>query len=639
MLNLKDGTLWQWDIGRKMVITLEEGSTIDKVQFYNGIGDNAYPATSIEVVDGEILAGIPNSLLCYANNLTVYLMTTDEDGVKTQEQITLVVNKRAKPEDYIFTDDEFHTYKVYDERLQYLEDNIVLPDRLKESTDTEVKALVPEWAREAKPDVTLTENGKAADAFVVGGKISNLQNKDASLSQEIAVERVRIDNLARAEESGLSTEAERELVDIRVGINGRTYENAGIAVRSQIGLVCYEKCLLMTGLKLNVDTVNKKIALTKLSSENGVIYAEAMYTFVRGEAGLEVSSFDYSNIDNTTHNIVYNGITKSLTLKHHADNKGKQYEYGDIILATVHMSPDTLVRWLFASNNIYVNDVDLTDTSLEVPSSTIGTADGLRIDIDTINFTVTHTKGFIFFDNDMPITIASSSYPVSYKATSDVADYSDKKNQTCRVVYRDRVLTVTSPTQIKESDRHIFNMWLNPNGKIIGIYGNDSILDCIYVDGEKYIPKEVEEISTNEKTCAIFQRIVCVGDSYTSGHISVGGSTIPTNEKFAWPSFLGKLTGAEVINCGCSGCNVLTWQVHDRGLPKAQATGKAQAYIIGLGLNDIASGTSRFVELGTSSDIGTDNQTYYGGMSKIIRELKTISPDAMIFCTNDAKNR
>lgn len=98
MLNLKDGTLWQWDIGRKMIITLEEGSTIDKVQFYNGIGDNAYPATSIEVVNGEILAGIPNSLLCYANNLTVYLMTTDEDGVKTQEQITLAVNKRAKPE-------------------------------------------------------------------------------------------------------------------------------------------------------------------------------------------------------------------------------------------------------------------------------------------------------------------------------------------------------------------------------------------------------------------------------------------------------------------------------------------------------------------------------------------------------------
>lgn len=180
MLNLKDGTLWQWDIGRKIIITLDKGSTIDTVQFYNGIGDNAYPATAIEIVDDEILAGIPNSLLCYANNLTVYLMTTDEDGVKTQEQITLVVNKRAKPENYIFTDDEFHTYKVYDERLQYLEKNIVVPERLKESTDTEVKALVPEWARKATPDATLTKGGEAAEAAKVGTEIETLKKSVSS---------------------------------------------------------------------------------------------------------------------------------------------------------------------------------------------------------------------------------------------------------------------------------------------------------------------------------------------------------------------------------------------------------------------------------------------------------------------------
>lgn len=125
MLNLKDGTLWQWDTGRKIIVTLDEGHTIYKVQFYNGIGDNAFPATSIETVNGEILAGIPNSLLCYAKNLTVYLMTTDEDGVKTQEQITLVVNKRAKPEDYIYTDDEIRQYAEYDQRLAYVEDNMV----------------------------------------------------------------------------------------------------------------------------------------------------------------------------------------------------------------------------------------------------------------------------------------------------------------------------------------------------------------------------------------------------------------------------------------------------------------------------------------------------------------------------------
>ena len=35
-------------------------------------------------------------------------------------------------------------------------------------------------------------------------------------------------------------------------------------------------------------------------------------------------------------------------------------------------------------------------------------------------------------------------------------------------------------------------------------------------------------------------------------------SAIATNEEFAWPHFMSTLTGNEWINCGCSGCNVLT---------------------------------------------------------------------------------
>ncbi|MGN0623342.1 MAG: SGNH/GDSL hydrolase family protein [Oscillospiraceae bacterium] len=135
----------------------------------------------------------------------------------------------------------------------------------------------------------------------------------------------------------------------------------------------------------------------------------------------------------------------------------------------------------------------------------------------------------------------------------------------------------------------------------------------------------------NRTTCKIFKRVVCCGDSYTSGHIQLAGETqVPTNEEFAWPHYMSTLTGNDWINCGCSGCNVLTWQTHSRGLPAAQAQGKVQAYVIGLMINDVSNST-RAVELGTVDDIGTDAQTYYGGMSAIIRELNTISPQAKIF--------
>lgn len=135
----------------------------------------------------------------------------------------------------------------------------------------------------------------------------------------------------------------------------------------------------------------------------------------------------------------------------------------------------------------------------------------------------------------------------------------------------------------------------------------------------------------NRTTAKIFKKVVCCGDSYTSGYIQLNGETAyQTNEEFSWPHYMQTATGNEWVNCGCSGCNVLTWQEHERGLPKAQSVGRAQAYVIGLMINDV-SNSNRGVPLGSVEDIGTDAQTYYGGMSKIIRELNAINPTAKIF--------
>lgn len=133
-------------------------------------------------------------------------------------------------------------------------------------------------------------------------------------------------------------------------------------------------------------------------------------------------------------------------------------------------------------------------------------------------------------------------------------------------------------------------------------------------------------------TSQIFKKVVCCGDSYTSGYIKLSGSDTAqgTNEDYSWVHYMGKLTGETWINCGSSGANVITWQTAERGLPKARASGAAQAYIIGLMIND-SSNSDRHIPLGTTNDIGTSAKTFYGGMTQIIDELKTISPNAHIF--------
>ena len=172
---------------------------------------------------------------------------------------------------------------------------------------------------------------------------------------------------------------------------------------------------------------------------------------------------------------------------------------------------------------------------------------------------------------------------------------------------------------------------INLSYHVLAYVDTDGSLEHRIANTEKNLSEYGLMSTLNRTTCKIFKRVVCCGDSYTSGHIQLAGEAqSPTNEEFAWPHYMSTLTGNDWINCGGSGCNVLTWQTHERGLPAAQAKGKAQAYVIGLMINDVSNST-RAVELGTIDDIGTDAQSYYGGMSAIIRELNAISPDAKIF--------
>ena len=132
----------------------------------------------------------------------------------------------------------------------------------------------------------------------------------------------------------------------------------------------------------------------------------------------------------------------------------------------------------------------------------------------------------------------------------------------------------------------------------------------------------------------IFQRVGCIGDSYTSGHIQLkGGTVISSNPNYAYPHFLEKMTGSIYTNFGRSGASTKSYfqTAFDEMGVGAQGN-KCQAYIMGLGIND-----SGYAEIpaGVASDIGTNNDTYTAWYYKLVQKvLSEVNESAKIFmCT------
>lgn len=136
---------------------------------------------------------------------------------------------------------------------------------------------------------------------------------------------------------------------------------------------------------------------------------------------------------------------------------------------------------------------------------------------------------------------------------------------------------------------------------------------------------------------SVFSKFASVGDSLSVGYnTEKDGTPISEDLKHSWGAYIEKRCGTKSFWTGKSGQTCKTWlntTSETWGLNYCKSIGTMPLYVICMGANESS------INIGTTDDIDTDNDTLYGYVSKVINELRNISPKSYIVCTGVSREQ
>lgn len=266
-----------------------------------------------------------------------------------------------------------------------------------------------------------------------------------------------------------------------------------------------------------------------------------------------------------------------------------------------------MVLWIGFLDGTGSIRTDIYRCNNKVTNLALYCSDNIKIDTTNKNFVI--PSAYLFWN---------SGYA---SITAQNISYASYLNATCVLVYRNGVFKVLGLQNIElfYNDVIVAVVWFRSDG---------FPMSKIYVVNEAP-DKAITELPLSSK---IFMRVGVIGDSYTSGWIK--DNDHKNNPNYSWVKYMKQLTGNEWTNFGVSGSSTKSWVDGTLGqLPQVQTKGnKCQAYVIGLMINDQNQGMQTYVPLGTSSDIGTNANSYYAYYYKLINALLSVNSSAIIFC-------
>ena len=258
-------SLYQWDLNQVLSVSGLNLSVAPEVHFANANMDKAI-VKQAELINHVVKVQIPNSLLQEPLTIKAYIGIYEADTFKIIETVSIPVKPKAKPSDY---------------RI--------------ENTDEEIYSF---------------EALKNAIANMV--KSRDFENDKATIQ-------ARIDNIIAHNNN---TNGNSELVDMRLGADGKTYNSAGQAVRKQFEYFD-ENIKTITPIVINENITNNDRPSISYDITNGVynIHIPALI-IAYGKERVNVVATDISYTQKGSeqlHYICYNFNTSSYEVMYWAD--------------------------------------------------------------------------------------------------------------------------------------------------------------------------------------------------------------------------------------------------------------------------------------------------------------------------------
>ena len=465
-------------------------------------------------------------------------------------------------------------------------------------------------ATEKADAAAASETNAAASEAAVNGVSTQLTTRMSAIETEQTAQDARMDTFVALQQG--STTGDAELTDIRVGANGTTYNSAGSAVRGQIselksdlsdlqdipvgnlidgGFVATNGDIGINQYYSYTDFIKiypaKKIKLNMCFESNNSI-GIAFYTkptdyndfvsFVKNDG--EIGNAQVVNVPSgakyvrITHknSVAQEQYLKLVDLFEIAENADEALN-----IAKSLRSVDSIYRKVY-------EDIDLIKSLVNgyvKDDGTFSTNDSWRRTdyIDVSNLSKVYFKGIVYWQ-----------YYAFYREDKT---FLGGKDQYGAWDYSDGICSIDVPTGAKylivsfSSAADAESGW----GSVSGTEPTGKTLYSSLEEYRDYSFSPTNPCDYNGDEICTFNKILCIGDSITQGvfnHNESGSVEYATIGKYSYPTYLGKMTGVEVVNWGIGGDTSVDWWNKKQN----EDFSGYDCCIINLGINDVQKGTS-----------------------------------------------